>query len=251
MATRIRSIDSSECSDECAAECSDECAAVCSDECGEQCADPHHHRLHLELHAHGRRHRLHDALDLLVLILIGLTAWYLWPASLGGSAQFIVVQGDSMEPRYHVGDVVMVKSHDHPHVGDVIVFSVPDGEPGEGMLVVHRVHSIRPDGSYETKGDNRAMPDNWTVRSKNILGVPQVTLPKFGRAVGIVANPFIVGGAAGVLTMVFLWPKRKDLHLPHAHDASGDEPGPVDVDAASSETAGLLADTDEEVVETS
>ncbi len=240
MATR-RTIDPSE--------CTDECAAVCSDDCADACIDDHHHRLHLDLHAHGRRHRLHDVLDLLILVLIGLAAWYLWPASLGGSTRFIVVQGDSMEPRYHVGDVVMVKSHDHPHVGDVIVFSVPEGEPGEGMLVVHRVHSIRPDGSYETKGDNRSMPDNWTVRSEHILGEPQVTLPKFGRVIGIFANPFIVGGAAGVLTMVFLWPKRKDLHLPHRHHVSGDEPGPVDVDPASGETPSLLTGTNEELVE--
>ena len=163
---------------------------------------------------------LHDVLDLVVLVIIGLGSWFLWPVSLGGNTQFVVVEGRSMEPRYHVGDVVMVKAHDHPQVGDIIVFSVPDGEPGEGMLVVHRVHAIRPDGSYETKGDNRDMPDNWGVRSDDILGEPRVTLPKFGRLIGIFTNPLIVGGAAGVLTVLFLWPKRKDVA---AHDNDNDQ----------------------------
>jgi signal peptidase len=247
MAKQTRTIDPTDCTEECAAVCTDECVSVCTDE--------HHHHRHLELHAHGRRHRLHDALDLAILLLIGLTAWYLWPASLGGSTRFIVVQGESMEPRYHIGDVVMVKANDHPHIGDIIVFSVPEGEPGEGMLVVHRVHSVRPDGTYETKGDNRAMPDNWNVRSKDILGVPQLTLPKFGRMIGIFANPYLVGGAAGGLTVMFLWPKRKDQTAgpsddDRSPDGSGDEDGAVHVDAASSEPSRLLADTDEELVET-
>ena len=203
-----------------------------------------HHQLrpHLDLHAHGRRHRVHDVLDIVVLVIIGLGSWFLWPVSLGGNTQFIVVEGQSMEPRYHVGDVVVVKAHDHPQVGDIIVFRVPDGEPGDGMLVVHRVHAIRPDGSYETKGDNRDMPDNWGVRSDDILGEPRVTLPKFGRLIGIFSSPLIVGGAAGVLTVLFLWPKRKD------DSTSGEEAGAVDVDAAGGEPLGLEADAGEEPV---
>lgn len=167
-----------------------------------------HAHLHVTAHAHGRRHVLHDVLDLGVLVLIGLALWYLWPAALGGNTRFIIVQGKSMEPVYHIGDTVIVDDSNDPRVGQIIVFHIPKGEPAEGMMVVHRVHAIRPDGSYETKGDNRSLPDPFHVTRDDIVGMPEHTLPQFGRLIIILGNPFIIGGCAGLITLLWLWPRH-------------------------------------------
>jgi hypothetical protein len=88
-------------------------------------------------------------------------------------------------PVFHLGDAVVVKELAHPQVGDVIVFSIPAGEPAAGMLVVHRIHGVRADGTFETKGDNRRYPDTFRIRRADILGSPAWTLPHFGRLVGL------------------------------------------------------------------
>lgn len=187
---------------------------------------------HITPHATGKRHALHDVLDLLVLVLIGVAAWFLWPTALGGSTRFVVVQGHSMEPVYHLGDAVVVKELAHPQVGDVIVFSIPAGEPAAGMLVVHRIHGVRADGTFETKGDNRRYPDTFRIRRADILGSPAWTLPHFGRLVGLAADPLVVGATAGTIARILLLPRTWHEH--RIVDVDVD----VDVDAGDGEAGG-------------
>jgi signal peptidase I len=108
---------------------------------------------------------------------------------------------------YHLGDAVVVKKLDHPQVGDIIVFHIPKGEPAAGMLVVHRIHAIRSDGTFETKGDNRRYPDPFKITTGDIVGSPAWTLPHFGRLIGLASSPFVVGGAVGLIAMMTWIPK--------------------------------------------
>ena len=182
-------------------------------------------------HALGQRHALHDVLDLLLLVLIGVAAWFLWPTALGGSTHFIVVQGHSMEPVYHLGDAVVVKELARPQVGDIIVFSIPAGEPAAGLLVVHRVHAVRSDGTFETKGDNRRYPDPYRIRRTDVLGSPAWTLPHFGRMVALASSPMVVGLAFGLMAMLFLVPKAwKGPVSPAAEAVDGQPSEPSDAD---------------------
>jgi signal peptidase I len=170
----------------------------------------HDHLVRVTVHATGRRHVLHDVLDMMLLGIIVVGVWFLWPVNFGGSARFIVVEGTSMEPTFHLGDAVVVKTLVNPKVGDIVVFQVPKREPGAGALVVHRLYGIRDDGSFITKGDNRRLPDPFHVRRENILGTPAWTLPQFGRFIMALANPFVVGGAIGLIAFIVLLPRRKD-----------------------------------------
>lgn len=194
----------------------------------EEGAVHHDHLVHVTVHATGRRHVLHDVLDLLLLGIIIVGVWFLWPVNFGGSARFIIVEGKSMEPTFHLGDAVVVKTLDHPKVGDIVVFQVPKGEPGAGSLVVHRLHGIRDDGSFITKGDNRRFPDPFHVRQENILGTPTWTLPQFGRFILSLANPYVVGGAIGLIAFIVILPRsgpdEKDDEKDAADDASDPDP---------------------------
>jgi len=150
----------------------------------------------------------------LALILAG--AIHFWPATLGGSTRLVVVQGSSMEPTFHLGDLIVVRDNHQPHVGDVIVFHIPKGEPAASMLVVHRVIALRPDGSYLTRGDNRTTTDDFHITAGDVVGTPILGIPHAGRAIGIASMPLAVALAAGLVTTLLLWPSsRPPLDPPH------------------------------------
>ena len=151
-----------------------------------------------------------------------LLSWYLWPASLGGDTHFVVVQGSSMEPTFHLGEAIMVKDNPSPEVGDIIVFNIPADEPAGGMLVIHRVRSIRPDGSYETQGDNRATPDTFHTTDGDVMGSPVHAVPHVGRLIGLASKPIVVALATGSVAVMLLWPKRRHPEEPDSDETSDD-----------------------------
>ena len=154
------------------------------------------------------RRRVHDVLDGLMLLVVVAAVVVLWPSSLGGSIRFIVVEGHSMEPTFHFGDLVVTRDNPHPRVGDVIVYRIPESDPAAGMMIIHRVNSIRPDGTYQTQGDNRTTSDPFNIAGHDIVGSPVTALPHFGRVIGLTSSPLVLGMAAGILTTLLLWPRR-------------------------------------------
>ncbi|MFZ4720338.1 MAG: signal peptidase I [Ilumatobacteraceae bacterium] len=187
------------------------------------------HHLTITAHATGSRHVLHDVLDLVMLGLVLVFVWFLWPVNWGGTARFIMVQGPSMEPKFHLGDAIIVRSVDDPRPGDVVVFKIPDGQPGHGSYVVHRILAVRDDGTFMTKGDNRDLPDPFTFTADDIVGRPMWTLPQAGRLVMLFANPWFVGGAIGGIALLLLMPWIRNKPAAD-EDADGDE---ADGEAAS------------------
>lgn len=152
---------------------------------------------------------MRKALDLSGLLGSLLLAWYLWPAALGGNMNLVVVQGHSMEPTYQLGDAVIVKGNEDPQVGDIIVFRIPAEEPGGGMEVIHRINSVRADGSFETKGDNRDTPDSFRITRADVIGTPAFAIPRLGRLIGLASRPLVLGLAIGAMTTMLLWPERR------------------------------------------
>lgn len=152
------------------------------------------------------------AIDVAALVLTVLAAWFLWPASLGGSSRFIVVEGQSMEPTFHLGDLVLLNVGTAPRIGNVIVFRIPHGEPAAGLLIIHRIIGRRDDGTFVTQGDNRRTPDQFHIHRSDIMGSPRRSIPHLGRIIGLLSSPMIVGIAAGLLGTLLLWPRRNDRH---------------------------------------
>jgi signal peptidase I len=115
------------------------------------------------------------------IALVALTclfwAHFLRPTSLGGSAAYVLVSGQSMEPRYHTGDLVLVRRHASYHVGEVIAYRVPKGDPMAGAQVIHRI--IGGDGrrGFLVQGDNRTQPDIWRPRTGDIVGAKALRIP--------------------------------------------------------------------------
>src|SRR5437764_15159981 len=85
-------------------------------------------------------HRANQVASFALMIPVVLFwAMTLRPQSLGGPAGYVLVSGHSMLPRYKTGDLVLVERRSSYHVGQVIAYRVPKGDPMAGAQVIHRL----------------------------------------------------------------------------------------------------------------
>src|SRR3990170_3705468 len=85
-----------------------------------------------------------------VVIFTALAAGWavLAPPQLGGSTQYVILGGSSMEPSLRAGDLALVRRHGNVEKGDVVLYR----DPELGVHVLHRVVRAN-DGRYVLKGD--------------------------------------------------------------------------------------------------
>lgn len=115
-------------------------------------------------------------LDVLALVLMAALAAAFWPATLGGETTIVIVQGASMEPRLHGGDLVIVRRAIDYEVGDVVAYRIPAGDPDAGRLILHRIVDVT-DRGFVMRGDNRASDDAWFPTRSDIAGRVVFTSP--------------------------------------------------------------------------
>lgn len=152
----------------------------------------------------------------LVLALAVALALAVVPRLLGGSA--LTVLSGSMEPRYSVGDVVVVvpAEADDIQVGDVVTFQPVSADP---TLVTHRVvaKALGSESSarFVTRGDANGA-DDAPVVADQIMGRVAYHVPAVGQvalAVGEHARPLVLTVAGGLLTyavvMIFAPSRRR------------------------------------------
>jgi len=96
--------------------------------------------------------------------------------------QYVVILTDSMEPKIHPYDLVVVKPENNVSVGEVVLYEVK--MDNRTFRVCHRIVGVKRDGLgriyYVTKGDNRRFPDPWRVYPDQIIGKVVLVIPKLG-----------------------------------------------------------------------
>ena len=139
-----------------------------------------------------------------------------WPMAFGGSTQLVWVSGDSMEPTYQARDLVVVRAADDYGVGDVVMYPIPNGRAGEGILIIHRIVGILDGGvpddaappRYVTRGDNRASDDPWEPTTDDIVGAVAYRVP-FGPIspawVMVALSPMVLAMVLGALAAALVW----------------------------------------------
>jgi signal peptidase I len=142
----------------------------------------------------------------LLLTIAAIAAWFvvLRPTALGGPASYIFVSGESMEPTLETGDLVVLQHADDYAVGDVIAFEIPEGSPGAGALVIHRIIGGSADAGFVMQGDNKRAPDEWQPTEDLVAGRLWVHIPGAGNAVAWLKQPAIFGSAAAALVVFFI-----------------------------------------------
>jgi signal peptidase I len=110
-------------------------------------------------------------------LFVGLAiVWIIFaPAKVGGQASYVMVNGISMEPGYHTGDLVIVRKSQAYQVGDVVAYR--DAEMG--AYVIHRIIAIKQ-GQYIIKGDNNSWIDAYHPTQDEIAGSQWLHVPKAG-----------------------------------------------------------------------
>ena len=140
-------------------------------------------------------------------VLVVFAGWFvaLRPAALGGPASWIVVAGESMEPAIQPGSLVVVTRASDYRIGDVVAYHVPDGYPGAGDLVIHRIVGGSADAGFVVRGDNTNGPDIWRPRPAEIAGSLWLTFPDVGPAILFLRSPIVIASfAAAIATYAVL-----------------------------------------------
>ena len=153
-------------------------------------------------------------IGLVILLAVALVG-----VRLIGLEPYVVLSG-SMEPNYHVGSLIYVKSVDHKElkVGDPITYMI-----SENAVVTHRIVGVLPDEDdpdtirYFTKGDANNVPDGTAVHYKNIIGKPVFSVPYLGYVANYIQKPpgmyVALSAGAVLLLLVFLpdilWDQKK------------------------------------------
>ncbi len=173
---------------------------------------------------------------------VALLVWF-WPASLGGATRVVMVAGESMEPGYHLGDLVVARERSASAVGDIVVFQVPDGA-GEGELVIHRIVAVRDDGSFVTKGDSRAVADQFHVTADDIVGEPVLRIPWGGHLIALMRQGWFLAAVSGVLTAILLWPRGRSKQAEAASEEVADDGSAPTVDLPLVDDPSVVAEAE-------
>jgi signal peptidase I len=137
-------------------------------------------------------------------MIIVCLALIVWPASFGGRFGVVMVAGNSMEPTYILGDAVLTW-REPVEIGDTILFRVPEGDPGAGNPVIHRVIGGDSDG-WITQGDNTPAPDNWAPSNREVLGVAKFHVPIGGRVLAVMRSWLVIATLGGLAVGLLIWP---------------------------------------------
>ncbi|MBV9832441.1 MAG: signal peptidase I [Marmoricola sp.] len=139
-----------------------------------------------------------SAARVVLTVVASLLVWSLLPLLVGWTPRLIL--SGSMEPRIHVGDVVVTRTVPAATLrpGQVITVQDPD-HPGRTRT--HRVQRLAADGTIVTKGDANPQADSSHVAPGKVLGLGVLRVPFVGRPAYWVAQHNWLGVGATALLL--------------------------------------------------
>jgi signal peptidase len=141
-------------------------------------------------------HRQITALVINLLLAIGLIAiWVTFaPTRLGGKVAYVMVNGISMEPHFHYGDLTILRKADWYEVGDIVTYYDSDMH----AYVIHRI--IATEGNhYVLQGDNNFWIDAYRPTNEEIIGKLWMHIPKIGNVFKWLHAPLHMAISVGLL----------------------------------------------------
>ncbi len=145
------------------------------------------------------------------ILFAGLAAiWIAFaPTLIGGRASYVVVNGNSMEPGFHKGDLVIVRAASTYQVGDIVTYRNAE----LNAFVIHRIIAIQQD-HYVFKGDNNSWIDMYHPIHEELIGKLWIHMPKLGKAMAWLRLPINMGLTTALLggilmASIMIKPKRQ------------------------------------------
>jgi signal peptidase I len=129
-----------------------------------------------------------------VAVAAALVAWVAITALAFGWRP-VVIEGRSMEPAIHRGDVAMIDVA--ARTGRLAAGTTITFRDADGALVTHRIATTEPDGSYRTRGDANSTDDIRLVAPSDVVGAGRLVVPAVGLPVVMVRSgdglPIVLG----------------------------------------------------------
>jgi signal peptidase I len=135
------------------------------------------------------------------LVLLGAGWYFFAPTQLGGSDSYVQIYGTSMQPRFHGGDLAIVRSTNSMfRVGDIVAYRNPTLG---NHVVLHRIIEITG-GRYVFKGDNNDFIDSYHPTHNELVGHMWVHAPAVGKYLVWMHGPrlFFVAGIIALITLL-------------------------------------------------
>jgi signal peptidase I len=136
-------------------------------------------------------------------VLVALLAaawWYLAPTRVGGSTTYVATYGVSMQPRFHSGDLALVRPAGQYRVGDIVAYH----SSLLHLVVLHRIVAIR-NGHYTFKGDNNNFLDPVHPTRPELIGRLWVQVRGGGFILKLIHDPMVDAVACGLLGLFLLF----------------------------------------------
>jgi signal peptidase I len=148
-----------------------------------------------------KRIPLRSGLATLALLIVAGVAWfYFAPVGIGGQSRYVVTSGVSMEPRFHTGDLAIVRPVSNYRVGEIVAY----WSTLLHTVVLHRI--IAKDGNtYEFKGDNNHFIDPVRPTRSELLGKLWLHVPHLGRVLEMLHTRVAAGLLCAVVGLLILF----------------------------------------------
>lgn len=151
--------------------------------------------------------KIWNMVSTVLIAIIAVVALLLLSFRIFGLQGFTVLSG-SMEPTYHTGSVIYVKSAD----ADALDAGQPITFYAAGKTVVtHRIIEVVEENgsvSYRTQGDANDVADGSLVSPENIIGTPIFSIPYLGFALSYIQSAqgryVAIAAVAGLMLLIFL-----------------------------------------------
>lgn len=157
----------------------------------------------------SRLKKILNYLTTIIVVVVVILASLLVGVRIFGLQPFVVLSG-SMEPEYHVGSLIYVKSVDYRalQVGDDITYMLD-----KDTVVTHRIIEVLVDEEdpetlrYFTQGIANEVPDATSIHYKNIIGKPLFAIPYLGYVSNYIQDPpgMYVAIAAGAILILLVF----------------------------------------------
>ena len=132
---------------------------------------------------------LSAAIGFIVIILFWV---FFAPVQIGGQAYYLIINGNSMLPLFHRGDLVVLHKPQEYHVGDIAAYQYPNLG-----VVFHRIIGEDAIG-YIMQGDHNTWVDGFQPESSDFIGKFWFTLKGTGQILVAIKSPWklaLISGA--------------------------------------------------------
>lgn len=134
-------------------------------------------------------------LSILISLLTALSFWVLFaPTQLGGQVTYIIVDGNSMEPKFKFGDLVLMREQSAYQPGDAVTYQNAE----MGRLVFHRIVATQLE-HFVLQGDHNTWLDNYQPEHSEIIGKLWIHIPWAGKFIQWVRTPLGLALGCGIV----------------------------------------------------